>query len=91
MNFLGIFWEFFGNFLGIFWEFYGNFMGISSKNLRQLRCELPSANMFPESVTTGQNKVIRPKSRASAFSKKCQADRQANIFFKGHQKWPFTQ
>ena len=28
-----------------------------------------------------KNKVIRPKSRSSAFSKKCQANRQANNFF----------
>ena len=51
-----IFWEFSGNFLGIFLGISGNFLGISSKDLRQLRCESPSANMFPESVTTGQKK-----------------------------------
>ena len=58
-NFLEFFWKFSGNFLGIFWEFFGNFWEFSGnffKRFMQLRCESPSANMFPESVTTGQKK-----------------------------------
>ena len=40
-------------------------------------------SMFPFIFkSTKDNKVIRPKSRASAISKKSQADRQTNIFMK---------